>query len=74
MANNLIQTIKEIELIVYLSKLVILDMSGNALCQDPNYRIFTLFNIKKLKVLDSVAVEPQEIQMAKEYLSLLDSF
>ena len=30
------------------------------MCKDPNYRIFTIHQIKKLKVLDGVSIEPAE--------------
>ena len=34
-----------------LPKLIILDISGNVFCKDPSYRIYTLYNLKKLKVI-----------------------
>jgi len=66
LANNLISNPKEIQNLKHLHKLIILDISGNPLSKDPNYRIFTLYNLKKLKVLDGVSVEVAEHQIAKE--------
>lgn len=66
LANNLISNPKEIQNLSYLQKLIILDISGNPLSKDPNSRIFTLYNLKKLKVLDGVSVEITEHQIAKE--------
>ena len=65
-ANNLIANPKEIQNLKHLHKLIILDISGNPLSKDPNYRIFTLYNLKKLKVLDGVSVEVAEHQIAKD--------
>ena len=66
LANNLIANPKEIQNLKHLHKLIILDISGNPLSNDPNYRIFTLYNLKKLKVLDGVSVEVAEHQIAKD--------
>ena len=35
-------------------------MSGNPFSRDPNYRIYTLFVIKKLKVLDGISIEAKK--------------
>ena len=57
LANNNIINIKEIQYLTILSKLIILDLSNNPICRDPNYRIITLYNNKKLKVLDGLSIE-----------------
>jgi len=41
-------------------------MSGNPFSRDPNYRIYILFVVKKLKVLDGISVEVQEQQLARD--------
>ena len=66
LANNLISNPKEIQHLKHLHKLIILDISGNPICKDPNSRIYTLYNLKKLKVLDGVSVEVAEHQVAKD--------
>lgn len=60
LANNRIPTSREVLNIKHLSKLIILDMCGNPLTKDPNYRIYSLYHLKKLKVLDGIAVELNE--------------
>lgn len=57
LANNNIANQKEIQNISNLPKLIILDLSNNPITKDPNYRIYTLYNIKKLKVLDGLSIE-----------------
>eukprot|EP00828_Plagiopyla_frontata_P048425 TRINITY_DN9277_c0_g1_i1.p1 TRINITY_DN9277_c0_g1~~TRINITY_DN9277_c0_g1_i1.p1 ORF type:complete len:476 (+),score=76.82 TRINITY_DN9277_c0_g1_i1:2-1429(+) len=69
LANNNIINIKEIQHLTILSKLIILDLSNNPICRDPNYRIITLYNNKKLKVLDGLSIENQEHQQAKDLLT-----
>lgn len=60
LANNNLINIKEISNLSILPKLIILDLSNNPFCKDPNYRIITLFHNKKLKVLDGLVVEASE--------------
>jgi hypothetical protein len=50
LANNQLENLKEIILLMDQSKLIILDISGNVFCKDPSYRIYTLYHLKKLKV------------------------
>jgi len=65
LANNLLSESKELGAFKPLEKLIILDLSGNPLCKDPNYRQYTLFVNRKLKILDGVSIEAQEQQYAK---------
>ena len=65
LGNNNISNNKEINNLKHLQKLIILDLSGNPVARDPNYRVYTLFIITKLKVLDGISIEAQEQQMAK---------
>lgn len=60
LGNNSIVESKEIALLKNLAKLIILDLSGNPFSRDPNYRVYTLFIIKKLKVLDGISIEASE--------------
>ena len=55
--NNLIADIKEILNLKSLPKLIILDISGNILCKEKHFRIYTIFHIRNLKVLDGVSIE-----------------
>ncbi|KAL4442869.1 hypothetical protein ABPG74_010758 [Tetrahymena malaccensis] len=66
LGNNSITESKEITNLKGLQKLIILDLSGNPFSRDPNYRIYTLFIIKKLKVLDGISIEASEQQLAKD--------
>ena len=60
LGNNRIADSKEINNLKQLPKIIILDLSGNPFSRDPNYRIYTLFIIKKLKVLDGISIEASE--------------
>ena len=50
-SNNKIDNLKEIILLMNQPKLIILDVSNNVFCKDPSYRIFTLYHLKRLKVI-----------------------
>ena len=52
LGNNLISDTKEISKLKALSKLIILDISGNNLSKDSNYRIYCIYHLRRLKVLD----------------------
>jgi len=64
--NNYIENVKEIKSLSELPKLIILDISGNPFTKEANYRIFILFYMKKLKVLDGISIEASETQLARE--------
>ena len=57
---------KEIQKIKSLPRLIILDISGNSLSLDMSYRIYCIFHLKKLKVLDGLSIEHSEMLEAKE--------
>ena len=65
MGNNKIVNPKEVKHLKDLQKLIILDMSGNPLSKDSSYRIFTLYILRKLKVLDGISIEGFEQQQAR---------
>ena len=50
LANNKIKILKDVNALQDLPKLIILDISGNICSKDPNYRVSTLFSLKRLKV------------------------
>lgn len=64
--NNFISDLKEVKHLRDLNKIIILDMSGNPLCNEETYRGFILFNLQKLKVLDGVSIDVNEQQIARE--------
>ena len=66
MANNRVQSAKEVGTLKANKKLIILDLSGNPVVEDPDYRLYTVYNIQKLKVLDGKGVDSSEISKAKE--------
>ena len=47
-------------------RLAILDLSGNPLCDVNEYRAYTIYQLRKLKVLDGVGIEQTEQLSAKE--------
>lgn len=66
LGNNLIDEIKEIINLKELQRLIILDISGNNLIRAENYRIYCIFNLRRLRVLDGLSVENSECLEAKE--------
>lgn len=66
LGNNMIDEIKEIINLKELQRLIILDISGNNLIKVENYRIYCIFNLRRLRVLDGLSVENSECIEAKE--------
>lgn len=66
LGNNLIADTREIIKLKELQRLIILDISGNNLCNDNSYRIYCIFHLRKLRVLDGMAIELDEHLEAKE--------
>lgn len=64
--NNRLEVLNEVQHLKGLMRLIILDLSGNALCVTPDYRSFAVFTLRKLKVLDGVGIEPADMHSAKE--------
>ena len=64
--NNRVTDLKEVHHVKELSKLIILDLSGNKLCTAVDYRHYTIYHIRKLKVLDGAGVEMMEQEAAKD--------
>ena len=52
-----------------LPKLIICDFSGNPMCTSHNYRLFSIYYLRRLKVLDGVAVDGEEQSSAKDVYS-----
>eukprot|EP00965_Chrysotila_dentata_P221734 6192546-Pleurochrysis_carterae.AAC.1 len=64
--NNRVSVLKEVQHLKGLQKLIILDLAGNPLCETPDYRHYTVYQLRKLKVLDGVGIEVGEQSLAKE--------
>ena len=67
--NNEVHELPEVDHLKSLPKLIIVDLSGNQLCNAPNYRLYTLFRIRRLKVLDGISVQSDEVAQAREKFS-----
>ena len=64
--NNRIATLKELNQIKGLPKLIIVDLLGNPLCGLEEYRFYTIYHLRKLKVLDGRGIEAGEVATAKQ--------
>jgi Leucine-rich repeat (LRR) protein len=73
LGNNLVADVKEIIKLQELQRLIILDISGNPISSgvgnNLNYRIYSIYHLRKLRVLDGVSIDPQEHLEAKETFS-----
>jgi Leucine-rich repeat (LRR) protein len=67
--NNRIESLKEIQHLKALPKLTILDLSGNDIARLPDYRLYTVYYLRRVKVLDGVSVSPQDQSEAKHKYS-----
>ncbi len=67
--SNRIGDLKEVQHIKDLPKLIIVDLSGNTICKSSSYRIYCVYYMRKLKVLDGIGVDAAEQQMAREKYS-----
>jgi len=66
LCNNKVTPLSEVLWLKDLPKLIILDMFGNGCFNDPEYHLYTIFYLKKLKVLDGVPVDSAEQHKARE--------
>ena len=57
LGNNQIDEIKEVINLKELQRLIILDISGNNLIREENYRIYCIFHLRRLRVLDGLSIE-----------------
>jgi Leucine-rich repeat (LRR) protein len=70
LANNRLADSKEVTSLKELPRLIILDLSGNYVVSSvEKYRLFMIFHLKKLKVLDGIAIESDEMTMSVEVFS-----
>eukprot|EP00854_Cymbomonas_tetramitiformis_P014094 gene14094-16667_t len=63
--NNRIAEMREVQQLKDLPKLIILDLLGNPLCQCQDYRLYVVYHLRKLKVLDGMGIEATEQAAAK---------
>ncbi|KAJ3322494.1 hypothetical protein HDV06_003038 [Boothiomyces sp. JEL0866] len=49
-----------------LPKLIILDLTLNAVCKVPNFRLFTIFHLNRLKILNGTGITAKDQTQAKE--------
>jgi len=66
LCNNKVSQLSEVLWLKDLPKLIILDMFGNQCFHHPEYRLYAVFYLQKLKVLDGVPVDAAEQQKARE--------
>lgn len=66
LGNNLVEDIKEVTNLKDLQRLIILDISGNNMIKEENYRIYCIFHLRRLRVLDGLSIENPECVEAKE--------
>ncbi|RHY83123.1 hypothetical protein DYB35_010700, partial [Aphanomyces astaci] len=64
--NNHISNLKEILHLKSLPKLIIVDFSGNGLCADDEYQLYTIYNLRRVKVLDGVSVTAELQNKSKQ--------
>lgn len=64
--ENYITDLKQVRHLASLKRLIVVDMSGNAMCKESDYRLYFIFQIKDVKVLDGITVSKPEIEEAKE--------
>ena len=67
--HNKVTNLKEIQHLKNLPKLIILDLSGNAMTNDSRYRLYSIYHLRKLKVLDGVGINTNELSLARDQFS-----
>jgi Leucine-rich repeat (LRR) protein len=72
LGNNYISETSNIFFLKDLQKFIILDLTGNSICSIKNYRLFIIYHLTKLKVLDGVANTLKDYSDSRDiYLGLL---
>nr|CCA23963.1 conserved hypothetical protein [Albugo laibachii Nc14] len=64
--NNALASTEGLLYLRCLDNLRVLNLTGNPLCQDPEYRPFVLAHLEKLQYLDYILIEDNEISQARE--------
>ena len=55
--NSLANLTADVRIIASLPRLLILDLAGNPLAQDPEYRLHAVFHLRRVRVLDGSSVD-----------------
>jgi hypothetical protein len=63
--NNNISQLREVQQLRDMPKLIILDLLGNPLCQTEDYRLYVVYYMRKLKVLDGLGIEVRNSRVAR---------
>ena len=63
--NNNISQLREVQQLRDMPKLIILDLLGNPLCQTEDYRLYVVYYMRKLKVLDGLGIEVRNTRVAR---------
>ncbi|KAJ3163656.1 Leucine-rich repeat-containing protein 9 [Geranomyces michiganensis] len=70
--NNEVNDLLSIFPLRDLPRLIILDFTGNTVCQLETYRLFTIYHLARLKILDGTGISAKEQAAAREaYLGKL---
>ncbi|KAI9017610.1 hypothetical protein BC832DRAFT_545188 [Gaertneriomyces semiglobifer] len=70
--NNKIADLLTVYALKDLPRLIVLDLSGNAVCEAENYKLFTAYHLGRLKILDGSPLTPSLLTTAREtFLGLL---
>lgn len=64
--NNALKATDGLLYLRELDNLKVLNLEGNPVCQDPEYRSFVLAHLDKLKYLDYTLLDEQEVTQARE--------
>lgn len=56
LANNHVRTLQDLHPLRKLQRLCVLDMTGNDVCDDPNFKKFVIFHLRNLEVGLKMAV------------------
>ncbi|KAJ3213041.1 Leucine-rich repeat-containing protein 9 [Clydaea vesicula] len=67
-ANNEIKDLFSIFPLKEIQRLIILDLTGNEITKCKDYRLFLIFHLSKLKILDGGSISTKEQQSAKDLL------
>jgi len=60
LSNNFLEELRSVLMLKHLTRLTVLDLAGNSLCNAADYRLYTMFHLRRLKVLDGAPASPRE--------------
>ncbi|TPX32417.1 hypothetical protein SmJEL517_g04464 [Synchytrium microbalum] len=65
-ANNDVEDLHNVFPLKELPRLIVLDLAGNAAALQSGYRLFSIFHLPRLKILDGSTITPVEASAARE--------